>query len=64
MNRKLGQMSNKRKGKQSILQSGDKKMMQLISNWYLEVGKEEKYLSGDDLKKRSDFWTGFYLRQK
>ena len=42
LRRKLGQMSNKKKGKLSILQYSDRKMMQLITNWYYGIDKEEK----------------------
>ncbi len=55
-------MSNKRKGKQSILQLSDKKSMQLITNRYFDVDKEERELNGDEIKKRSDFWTCFYAK--
>jgi hypothetical protein len=60
--KKIGQMSNKRKGKQSILQSSDKKTMLLITNRYFDVDKEERELNGEDIVKRSDFWTCFYAK--
>lgn len=60
--KKIGQMSNKRKGKQSILQSSDKKTMLLITNRYFDVDKEERELNGEEIIKRSDFWTDFYAK--